>query len=592
MLMILETLSLARLCSSHQSMFTRADINGDGYLDATEIAKLTAMNPTLLRGLGDTDKNLGRDKIVDYVLSTVDSDHDGKISQDEFLYAVSQAQITANHVTELAAENRERGLSTRVEKRFIWLIIGAFVALIGSIAVGVHMDQMEQNTRKKAGNLLNYIDLVYWERGRDPEPKCTAYMYYSTSCTALGNSWSSHCSEGGEKVFESRLVLQVQISTSLMHFLVAAVDSSRKARLHVDSLGAPPSAEKSVPKDSEQDRVYQDLFFSSTTESTVGACRNKCGTTRGCVGLVGPAVGSNDNPLCPRIPDGYAPISVARVEQDARTGERLADDYANSFAKRELQSRAPDSFDPRPSKVTSRKDQNNTSLCVSFTTTTMVEGTVQRTFDRSTTKDLSPIWVAVCRAQQTSIKAGNRMFAVLDAVGNSYIATEDCIPWSLRNDPKCQQNQCGLSDYGKLPYISDRVFIDAPVNAGKKAWERMKEHLSTIGPVSLGVIIDDSFQRYAATLASESGVKVFYDGHPDYQKTSCAYGGHAMTIIGYGHFTKPGTSKPRLSGKNGYVFIAAGSLGSANTDSYGVKASNFAPFSGRMALFQQVGVTG
>lgn len=74
-------------------------------------------------------------------------------------------------------------------------------------------------------------------------------------------------------------------------------------------------------------------------------------------------VGSNSNPLCPRIPDGYSPISIAQLDQDAATGEQLANDYANSFARRELQSRAPDSFDPRPSQVTTRKNQGETSLC-------------------------------------------------------------------------------------------------------------------------------------------------------------------------------------------------------------------------------------
>ncbi|KAJ6465503.1 hypothetical protein C8R47DRAFT_1201552 [Mycena vitilis] len=192
--------TLFQFDGQHQSMFISADMDGDGYLDAAEITKLLATNPSLLQGLGDADGNLGRDKIVDYILTTVDSDQDGKISEHEYLFGVFQAQNVTNHATELAADNREKGLA-KLEKRFVWLLIGALIALVGSVAVGVHMDQMEKNARQEAGNLLNYLDLVYWERGRDPEPKCAAYMYYSTSCAALGNSWSSHCSEGGQKVF-------------------------------------------------------------------------------------------------------------------------------------------------------------------------------------------------------------------------------------------------------------------------------------------------------------------------------------------------------------------------------------------------------
>ncbi|KAJ7478274.1 hypothetical protein FB451DRAFT_183039 [Mycena latifolia] len=243
------------------------------------------------------------------------------------------------------------------------------------------MDQMEANARKKAGDLLNYIDLVYWERGKDPEPKCAAYMYYSTSCAALGNSWSSHCSEGGEKVFESSCRGLFKEGSLACGFLGC---SSLCWKISTDGCDC-----DALKYTSEQDRVYQDPFFSRTTESTVGACRTKCGTQNGCVGfsvspiddhslecrtyssmttpfgvdravsfrLIGPPVGSNSNPLCPRIPDGYSPISIAQLNQDAATGEQLANDYANSFARRELQSRAPDSFDPRPSQVTTRKNQ-------------------------------------------------------------------------------------------------------------------------------------------------------------------------------------------------------------------------------------------
>jgi hypothetical protein len=113
-------------------MFTIADMNADGYLDATEIAKLLGTNPTLLQGLGDVDENLGRDKIVDYVISSVDFDREvpwfaqllntepavdnGKISQQEYLFSVSQAQNTTNHVVETAAEAQEKGVAT-LQKR-------------------------------------------------------------------------------------------------------------------------------------------------------------------------------------------------------------------------------------------------------------------------------------------------------------------------------------------------------------------------------------------------------------------------------------------------------------------------------------------
>ncbi|KAF8222900.1 hypothetical protein L208DRAFT_573019 [Tricholoma matsutake] len=107
------------------------------------------------------------------------------------------------------------------------------------------------------------------------------------------------------------------------------------------------------------------------------------------------------------------------------------------------------------------------------------------------------------------------------------------------------------------------------------------------------------------------------DHHPDWPATDCPYGGHAMTIIGYGLFKKGGKGKDRLywivqnrqvslvrapyadidifcswgisKGKLGYVYsmyylfpltkiyisntVAAGSLGQAAETAYGVKVN-------------------
>jgi hypothetical protein len=75
-------------------------------------------------------------------------------------------------------------------------------------------------------------------------------------------------------------------------------------------------------------------------------------------------VGSSSNALCPRVPDGYYAISKAQHDdQDVEIGEQVVNQYGDSFDQRNLQSRAPASFDPRPSQVTSRKDQSTTGLC-------------------------------------------------------------------------------------------------------------------------------------------------------------------------------------------------------------------------------------
>lgn len=47
-------------------------------------------------------------------------------------------------------------------------------------------------------------------------------------------------------------------------------------------------------------------------------------------------------------------------------GEKAAEDYANSLARRDYMGRAPDSFDPRTTFKTPAKNQVNTQLCSEF----------------------------------------------------------------------------------------------------------------------------------------------------------------------------------------------------------------------------------
>ena len=47
-------------------------------------------------------------------------------------------------------------------------------------------------------------------------------------------------------------------------------------------------------------------------------------------------------------------------------GEKLAEEYADSLARRDYVRRAPDSFDPRKTFKTPAKNQGNTQLCGKF----------------------------------------------------------------------------------------------------------------------------------------------------------------------------------------------------------------------------------
>ncbi|KAF8064312.1 hypothetical protein FPV67DRAFT_1504421, partial [Lyophyllum atratum] len=98
------------------------------------------------------------------------------------------------------------------------------------------------------------------------------------------------------------------------------------------------------------------------------------------------------------------------------------------LANRELTPRALDTVDLRFTYGTTVKNQGGSSACVSFTTTTLVEATVKRTYMRvGITKDLSPLWVHACRSEM-STDLGTDFQYVYGKIGNSYFATEGCMP--------------------------------------------------------------------------------------------------------------------------------------------------------------------
>ncbi|KAF9527528.1 hypothetical protein CPB83DRAFT_855951 [Crepidotus variabilis] len=346
--------------------------------------------------------------------------------------------------------------------------------------------------------------------------------------------------------------------------------------------------------------------------------------------LIGLPVGSPSNPICPVVPEGYAPRPLAQMQTDQLWGEWRSFSYSKKYStgaqkradgcpvgppqrrdpntlspylemeqvakqdrdnitaapslqNRELVSRALDTVDLRNTYGTTVKNQGSSSACASFTTTTLVEATVKRVYNRvGITKDLSPLWIHSCRAG-TSSNLGNFFADIQRWVGNSYLATETCMPWQIGGRPSCQDNQCAASQYGKLPYItSSQAFqLATPYMAlgFVNDVESIKDWIKNKGPVYMSFTVNNGFQKYAEDLHSSTTDTVFYDGHPSYPAT-CGYGNHAMTVVGYSHYTRtndPCNTAPRLYwivqnswgaqiGRNGHVFIELGSL--ANTIGY------------------------
>ncbi|KAF8064280.1 hypothetical protein FPV67DRAFT_1504245 [Lyophyllum atratum] len=418
------------------------------------------------------------------------------------------------------------------------------------------MGEMEKKSRQQAGELLDYLDITFWDReGGAPEPKCSAYMYYSSSCAALGNSWASDCSEGGEKVYDESCNGLFTDGAKACGFLGC---SSLCYKINTEGCSC-----DALNYTAEEGYYYSDDGDSTTTESGVAACRSKCSNLTGCVGftvtpassddtltckvlksmttkvqqdraasfkLIGPPVGSSGNPICPVVPQGYAPRPLAQMQSDQLWGEWRSWSYTKSyltsaqkradscptgppkkrslelsalerrqqrngnltgFERRELTPRALDTVDLRSTYGTTVKDQGLSGACASFTTTSLVEGTIKRKYQRiGITNDLSPLWIHGCRAG-SSTNLGNYFSDIYQWVGDSYIATESCMPWSFPGRPSCQDNQCAASQYGKLPYITSTksfVLLNAyMLLGGVTDIEEIKDWLKNNGPVYMSV---------------------------------------------------------------------------------------------------------
>jgi hypothetical protein len=213
-------------------------VNGDGKITLDELKAITQMNNQIHRGMQAFDSSWTADSAASNIMKVADTNKDGSLTQDEYMAAVAKSQSTTNDLIDVQAQNMQRRALGQPEKRK-WLLlliflsvrsfsspqytgfnpfsvdIATLLAMMFSLSAGAWMDQLEKRAYERAAGLLDYLDVRFWDRGNEAEPTCSVYMYYSTSCAALGTSWASHCSEGGDKVFPGRYVYRTYTSYAL-----------------------------------------------------------------------------------------------------------------------------------------------------------------------------------------------------------------------------------------------------------------------------------------------------------------------------------------------------------------------------------------
>lgn len=591
--------TMFQLDSQHRNVFSTVDINGDGHINRSEMDTLLNLYPVLLRGLGGINASYSPETITNTTMAALDLNGDGVVDEGEYIFGAYKVQ----KLVQTAGGDGQALMRQDLPNLFPPGLVGLSAAQLSYV-----LSRMKAKADAGGSHLSDYLGIAFWDKAYTPEPQCSAILYISSSCGDLTSNAAARCSEGGNRVFDNSC--RDNIGEGAFQCNMNGC-SSLCYKINTDG------CECDALRYTQENLVlYKDQPLSPpTTMNNLIECRKKCSSDKSCIGF---NVGTNidgatvrcllyntmKNPetvqygtvsfrkvsnsdgggTCPPLTEGYR-LADDQFKDAMDAGEKAAEDYANSLARRDYMGRAPDSFDPRTTFKTPAKNQVNTQLCTSFTITTMVEASIMTKFHRTTPMELSPLWLAMCKAKQTSLNQTNTFLNVKGKLGSGYIATESCVPWATRESPKCN-NGCFAQSYGDLPYITNSIeFQDAKTgDEGVKVWDRMKEHLSRIGPLYSGFQISTGFVLYSQEIASRSENVVFYDHHPDWPATDCPYGGHAMTIIGYGLFKKGGKGKDRLywivqnswgisKGKLGYVYIAAGSLGQAAETAYGVKVN-------------------
>ncbi|KAJ8474031.1 hypothetical protein ONZ45_g16083 [Pleurotus djamor] len=262
--------------SQHRAAFSRLDANSDGKIDLNELNEIISASPRLTRGTTEVVDSLTHSEFAQRLMEAADTNEDGFINEDEYMRAIVSSQNITSYATDLAFEASQNG---DVSERAIPLLVvgaGLLLGLFVSMSFVDLMHHLEAKARVKAGDMLKYLDVTFWERGKEDEPKCSAYMYYSTSCAALGHHWSSHCSEGGEKVFDKSCRVPFADGAKACGFLGCSSLCYKVSTEGCDCDALKYHAEEGV--------AYNDPPISTTDEIGVGACRRRCRDTSGCIG--------------------------------------------------------------------------------------------------------------------------------------------------------------------------------------------------------------------------------------------------------------------------------------------------------------------
>ncbi|KAF8595625.1 hypothetical protein BDV93DRAFT_97358 [Ceratobasidium sp. AG-I] len=580
--------------SQHLDAFAHNDMNSDGKLDRSELQIMMSMDPSVVRGISEVNSTLTADNLVTEMLKSADLNGDGSIDKDEFLFAIRQVQNATNVVTELAADNTALG---QQRKRFIPVIIATIAAIIGLVIADVTLffQILAKNELFRGNDLLSYLDIRYWD-GKGSPPSCSAYMYWSSNCGAIGSKHAKSCSNGGERVFGSSCVTHFNSGSAGCGFL-GCKSLCYDYNLDNCDCGA-------LKYQIERETECTDTPYSTTDEQGVAACRTKCGNTSGCMGfsvsqgksdtmlsckvyktlstkkknskytmfvLVGGPAGTPGNEQCEPLENTeFTPWPASTMADDIAFGETLSSAYS-ATGKRKVKRAAPSSYDKRKDAKysTTVKDQTPLScgLCAPFSFTTAVEGT-HKMFKKgySDPQDLSPVWVGRCKGGQScdAGKQGGNQQKILSAVGNSYIYLESCISMSTVKSPNCKAS-CGGGSR-RLPYVSgSKIFSFSGLDkAGiKDEIELIKSWISTTGPVMANMCYNDAFTSYLGTLSATSDDKVFWDKDPQWKSQACGKCNHAITVVGYFETTRDSQKKivwiiqnsygPFVSRSNNYV---------------------------------------
>ncbi|KAG9084553.1 hypothetical protein FS749_005136 [Ceratobasidium sp. UAMH 11750] len=213
------------------------------------------------------------DNICTCIAAVEDAAHgNGAIEYEGELVQVDNFN-SARYYPESSLQPRQVVELVEIFALFIWALI--------YFLVGIKIAELVANIIKSLTSAKPWTDTVYWDRGNEPEPACSSFVYWG-DCGPILSSKARNCPDGGERVFGNSCKDHFRYGSQGCGALHAGCQSLCSK---VNPKGCPCSLFDWSEFD-DQDMPGFDMDKGSFFTSKVSVCRGACAGNSTCKAFV------------------------------------------------------------------------------------------------------------------------------------------------------------------------------------------------------------------------------------------------------------------------------------------------------------------